>query len=66
VGGLTLAEKWNGTQWVGVSTPNVGTSNTTLQAVAANAGNIWAVGEWHQATSPYQTQTLAEDCGACP
>lgn len=65
VGGLSFAEKWNGTQWTQVSTPNVGTSNNTFQAAAANSGNVWAVGEWYQAAYPYQAQTLVEACAAC-
>jgi hypothetical protein len=65
VGGLSFAEKWNGTQWTHEATPNVGTSNNTFRAAAASLGNVWAVGEWYQAASPYQAQTLAEECVAC-
>jgi hypothetical protein len=63
--GLSFAERWNGTGWQQVATPNVGTSNNTFQAAAADSGNIWAVGEWYRATSPYQAQTLAEECVSC-
>lgn len=65
IDGLSFAEKWNGAQWMRVPTPNVGTSNNTFQAVAANSGNVWAVGEWYQAASPYNAQTLVEECGGC-
>ena len=65
VGGVSFAEKYNGARWIQVSTPNVGTSNNAFQAAAANSGNVWAVGEWYQATSPFDAQTLAEECVAC-
>jgi hypothetical protein len=65
VGGLSFAEKWDGTHWTGVSTPNVGTSNNTLQAAAAASGTVWTIGEWYQPASPYQAQTLAEECMGC-
>jgi hypothetical protein len=65
VGGLSFAEKWGGTRWIHVSTPNVSTTNNTLQATETNSHNVWAVGEWYHAKSPYQAQTLAEECPAC-
>jgi hypothetical protein len=65
LGGLSFAEHWDGTTWARVPTANVGSSNNTFQAVAARSGNVWAVGEWYQAASPYQAQTLAEECAAC-
>lgn len=44
----TLAERWNGTAWSLVSTPNVNSNPkiyNVLQAVTAiSSGNIWAVG----------------------
>jgi hypothetical protein len=41
----TLIEQWNGTKWSLVSSPNVGTSGSSLDAVAVVAANdIWAVG----------------------
>jgi hypothetical protein len=64
--GLSFVEKWNGTQWARVSSPNVGTSNNTFQAVAAvpTTGDVWAVGEdFSTATSSYRT--LVERCMAC-
>jgi hypothetical protein len=64
--GLSFVEKWNGTQWKRVSSPNVSTSNNTFQAAAATSGNIWAVGEWYQPASPYQAQTLVQECAQCP
>jgi hypothetical protein len=66
-GGLSFIEQWDGTQWTRVSSPNVGTSNNTLQAVAAipSASDLWAVGEYYLSTSPFQSQTLVEQCTAC-
>jgi hypothetical protein len=63
--GLSFAERWDGTKWQRVPTPNIGTSNNTFQAAAANSGNLWTVGEWYRATSPYQAQTLAQECVGC-
>lgn len=63
--GLSFVEKWNGTQWTRVTSPNVGTSNNTFQADAAISGAVWAVGEWYQAASPYQARTLVQECSQC-
>ncbi len=66
--GLSFVEQWNGTQWARVSSPNVGnTSNNTFQAATAipTTGDVWAVGEYYEATSPYQSRTLVEQCQAC-
>jgi hypothetical protein len=65
VAGLSFAESFDGTHWAHGSTANVGTSNNTLQAAAAKSGTVWAVGEWYQPASPYQAQTLTEECVAC-
>jgi hypothetical protein len=65
VNGLSFVEKWDGSEWTRVSSPNRGTSNNTFQAAAASAGDVWAVGEWYHATSPYQAQTLVEECAQC-
>jgi hypothetical protein len=65
VNGLSFVEKWDGSEWTRVSSPNRGTSNNTFQAAAASAGDVWAVGEWFHATSPYQAQTLVEECAQC-
>ena len=41
----TLTEHWDGTQWIIVPSPNVGTSHNVLhKAVALAANDIWAVG----------------------
>jgi hypothetical protein len=63
--GVSFVEKWNGAQWTHVSSPNVKTSNNTFQAAASSAGNVWAIGEWYQPASPYQAQTLAQECTQC-
>jgi hypothetical protein len=64
--GQSFVEQWNGTQWARVSSPNVGTSNNTLQAAAAlpAADDVWAVGEYFSSTSSVY-QTLVEQCLAC-
>src|SRR5260221_12429446 len=42
---LTLTEHWNGTAWSVVASPNVGSANNTLLAVAAvSTTEVWAVG----------------------
>jgi hypothetical protein len=66
-GGLSFAERWNGTRWTRVASTNVGTSNNTFEAAAAipATGDVWAVGEFYRATSPYQAQTLVERCHTC-
>jgi hypothetical protein len=63
--GLSFAETWNGTRWTKVTSANVGTSNNTFEAAAANAGSVWAVGEWYRASSPYHARTLVEQCVGC-
>jgi hypothetical protein len=44
--GRTLAYHWNGTQWTGMSPPNVGESDNYLVGVTAiSANDVWAVGD---------------------
>lgn len=66
-GGLSFIEHWDGTLWTRMSSPNVGTSNNTFQATASlsSSGDVWAVGAYYQASSPFQSQTLTEQCTAC-
>lgn len=55
---LTLVEHWNGTSWNVVASPNLGTSNNSLQAVAVvSATDIWAVGSYFKPGPTYQTLT---------
>lgn len=56
----TLTQRWNGSAWSIVPSPNVGTSDNVLQAVSARASNdVWAVGYYHtSSTSAYQTLIL--------
>ena len=45
----TLAERWNGSQWQVVPSPNAGTSpfnNTLTDVDALSATNVWAVGSY--------------------
>ncbi len=48
----TLIEQWNGTSWSVVASPNVGSSNNKLLAVAAvSASDVWAVGDSSNTTT---------------
>jgi len=43
----TLTEHWNGSAWSVVASPNVGSNDNLLNAVAAvPGGDVWAVGSW--------------------
>ena len=42
----TLTEHWNGSAWSVVASPNVGSNDNLLNAVAAVPGDVWAVGSW--------------------
>jgi len=54
----TLIERWNGTQWNVVSSPNPGASINDLSGVTAvSASHVWAVG-YHDGNNT--TQTLIE------
>lgn len=55
-GGLTLVEHWNGSQWKVVASPNVkGSLSDSLSGVAAiTANNIWAVGNYFDASNYQQ------------
>jgi hypothetical protein len=54
----TLIMRWNGTQWSVVPSPNVGTEDNQLKAVAAvSANEVWAVGRYSN-TANGQLQTL--------
>lgn len=56
LGGQTLAEHWNGTNWQGVPGPNNGTNSSKLNSIAAIASNdIWAVGAISVSASPSTT-----------
>src|SRR5207249_2539653 len=56
-GGLTLVEHWTGTRWKVVASPNVnGSLSDSLSGVAAvAANNIWAVGNYYDASNSQQT-----------
>jgi hypothetical protein len=56
-GGLTLVEHWNGSQWHVVASPNVdGSLSDELTGVAPiPANNIWAVGDYYNASHTQQT-----------
>ena len=55
----TLILHWNGTKWVRVGGPNLGTTNILLGVAATSAGNAWAVGDF-SSTGP--SQALALHC----
>jgi hypothetical protein len=53
----TLTEHWNGRRWTIVASPNVGTGNNALQAVAAlSSSGVWSAGVLYSGSS----QTLTE------
>jgi hypothetical protein len=53
----TLTEHWNGTNWSVVPSPNVGTGNNALAAVAAlSSGDVWAVGSFYSGSSKTLTE----------
>jgi hypothetical protein len=54
----TLIEHWNGTTWSVVASPNAGKSTNVLNAVkAASATDVWAVGQFSNASGFRQTLT---------
>jgi hypothetical protein len=66
-GNVTFAERYNGTNWSRVATPNVGTGPNSLGGVLALApNNVWAVGFSTASTMPppgdydVPTKTLIE------
>jgi hypothetical protein len=51
----TLVERWNGTSWAIVSSPNPGNAGNILQAVAAiSPTDIWAVGASQDSSTFYE------------
>ena len=55
----TLGERWDGTKWTIVSTPNARTNNWLNGVAALSAANVWAVGFSNDSTWA-QNRTLAE------
>jgi hypothetical protein len=54
----TLIERWNGTSWKVIKSPNAGTGNNFLEGViATSAGNAWAVGHYDSGAA---SRTLVE------
>lgn len=51
----TLAEHWNGTAWILMSSPNVGTANDFYSISADASNDVWAVGFYNNKNSPEQT-----------
>lgn len=50
--GRTLVERWDGTRWAQVPSPNAGPGENVLYAVdAISSDDIWAVGNWHQSST---------------
>jgi hypothetical protein len=57
----TLVERWNGTSWSVVHTPNVGANGSALEAVSASSSNnVWAVGDKNTSGSASFIRTLIE------
>ena len=60
----TLVEHWDGSAWVIVASPNVGTHDNLLSAVSAvSSSDVWAVGYYNNGSID---QTLAERYNPCP
>jgi len=56
----TLIERWNGSQWSIVASPNVGTAGNGLADIAYGSGSeLWAVGSYVDTTS-FLDRTLIE------
>lgn len=56
----TLIERWNGTEWSIVPSPNVGSTNNDLfAAVAVGPNDVWAVGQYRSGV--YKTLTQRWD-----
>ena len=54
----TLTERWNGTKWKIVPSPNVNTLSNPINAMASNGRNdIWAIGDYYTGST---FDTLAE------
>jgi hypothetical protein len=57
----TLIQRWDGTSWTIVSSPNPGTlSNSLLDIAAAGSGEIWAVG-WKSSGEGLRSLVLHRD-----
>ncbi len=57
----TLTEHWNGTAWTLISSPNVGSLGSSLQAVsAASSQDVWAVGVVQTSDNVNGNRTLIE------
>jgi hypothetical protein len=59
----TLIERWDGTRWATVPSPNTGvTQGNVLRAVTCvSASDCWAVGSWSEPASPSRTLALHWD-----
>jgi hypothetical protein len=51
----TLIERWDGTSWTIVNSPNPGDTDTLEGVTCASASNCWAVGAYQQGNSVVQT-----------
>src|SRR5712692_3172336 len=57
-GNRALTERWNGSSWSIVKSPNAGTSFNSLKSVAvASTSDIWAVGDYSSGEGYAQTLT---------
>jgi hypothetical protein len=61
----TLAQRWDGSSWAAVDTPNAGTTDNLLRAAAPIPGtaDVWAVGLHGTAGGPSQTLVLRDSGG---
>jgi hypothetical protein len=58
----TEGQRWNGSSWDTLGTPNVGTADNLLRSAAPIPGtaDVWAVGEYRAAGGPVQTLVLRD------
>ena len=54
----TLIERWNGTAWNVVPTPNIGLSSSLSGVTAISANDVWAVGNYQYSTDVFRTFTM--------
>src|SRR5258707_4029277 len=64
----TLIERWNGTSWEIVSSPNTSPtqSNLLYSVTCGSASDCWAVGYYYNASSVAQTLALRYTAGVTP
>jgi hypothetical protein len=64
----TLGQRWNGSSWDTLGTPDVGTADNLLRSAAPIPGtaDVWAVGEYRAAGGPVQTLVMRDSSATAP